>query len=325
MEKPSKAPLQRENLHLLAQNLKLSQKEWQETFAEAEIYPSKKQWWFFIEKFSLAIGVGFLLAGIIFFLAYNWSDLHKFIKLGLVELLLVFLLLVAIFRKSLDFINQVVLLAIVVSIGLCFTVFGQIYQTGADAYDLFLVWTLAAIPFVLVSRFPSLWMLFLVLINTTLILWSSQVLSYKQDEWVFLLLFLVNALAFLIWEYGKRRLRWQFKQNWFARISLWAACSYITIAAGIGIFGDNAYFAIVALLMAAGFLGAIVFFGYRLHDLLSVSFALISVLVIITCIILKIGDFSTEVLFLSGFFCIGFSTYMAHLFIQTHKKWQQTP
>ena len=325
MQEP--VPLHRENIHLLAEHLKLPQDEWEATFSEAEIYPKPAQWWSFIEKLTLAAGLGFLLAGIIFFLAYNWSDLHKFVKLGLTQSLVITLLLILAFRKQLDFISQMLLFAIVVSVGICFTVFGQVYQTGADAYDLFLVWTLASIPFVLISRFPSLWMLFLVLLNTTLILWSSQVLSRKEDQWVFLLLFLVDAFAFLIWEYGKRFLNWQFKHNWFARISLMAACSYITIAAGIGIFdiNKNPYFSISSFLLAGVFLLAVSYFWYQFRDLLSVSFALVSVMVILTCLILNTGDGSMGAFFLAGFFCLSFSTYMAYLFIQTYKKWQQNP
>ena len=327
MQESENSPLQRETLHLLAEHIKISENEWKDTFLEAEIYPKKMQWWSFIEKLTLSVGIGMFLAGIIFFLAYNWSDLHKFVKLALPQSLLVLSLCILAFRKHLDFISQMVLLAIVMSIGICFTVFGQVYQTGADAYDLFLVWTLASIPFVLLSRFPSLWLLFLVLANTTLILWSKQVLSYREDEWVFLLLFLVNVFAFLVWEYGKRILQWQFKHNWFARITLFAACSYITIAVGIGIFelSNKPNFALSSFVIGGIFFASIMYFWYQFRDLLSVSFALVSLMVIVTCFILQAGDASVGTFFLAGFFCVGFSTYMAYLFIQTHKKWQQNP
>ena len=83
MQESENSPLQRETLHLLAEHIKISENEWKDTFLEAEIYPKKMQWWSFIEKLTLSVGIGMFLAGIIFFLAYNWSDLHKFVKLAL--------------------------------------------------------------------------------------------------------------------------------------------------------------------------------------------------------------------------------------------------
>ena len=41
-------------------------------------------------------------------------------------------------------------------IGTLFAVFGQIYQTGADAYDLFLGWTLFTILWAVAIRFAPL-------------------------------------------------------------------------------------------------------------------------------------------------------------------------
>ena len=51
------------------------------------LYADKKQWNQFLSVFLLAVGVGFTVAGIIFFFAYNWDELPKFAKLGIVEVL----------------------------------------------------------------------------------------------------------------------------------------------------------------------------------------------------------------------------------------------
>ena len=45
------------------------------------MYADKRQWKQFLSIFLLAAGVGFTVAGIIFFFAYNWEDLPKFAKL----------------------------------------------------------------------------------------------------------------------------------------------------------------------------------------------------------------------------------------------------
>jgi len=63
------------------------------------MYADKKQWKQFLSIFLLAAGVGFTVAGIIFFFAYNWEDLPKFAKLGIVQTLLVASVLLTVFTR----------------------------------------------------------------------------------------------------------------------------------------------------------------------------------------------------------------------------------
>ena len=102
------------------------------------MYADKKQWKQFLSIFLLAAGVGFTVAGIIFFFAYNWEDLPKFAKLGIVQTLLVASVLLTVFTRWNILIKQIILTGATFLVGTLFAVFGQIYQTGADAYDLFL-------------------------------------------------------------------------------------------------------------------------------------------------------------------------------------------
>lgn len=100
------------------------------------LYADKKQWNQFLSIFLLAVGVGFTVAGIIFFFAYNWEELPKFAKLGIVEVLLVASVLLATFTHWNKLVKQILLTGATFLIGTLLAVFGQIYQTGADAYDL---------------------------------------------------------------------------------------------------------------------------------------------------------------------------------------------
>ena len=109
------------------------------------LYADKKQWNQFLSVFLLAVGVGLTVAGIIFFFAYNWDELPKFAKLGIVEVLLIASVLLATFTRWNKLVKQILLTGATFLIGTLFAVFGQIYQTGADAYDLFLGWTLFTI------------------------------------------------------------------------------------------------------------------------------------------------------------------------------------
>ena len=125
------------------------------------MYADKKQWNQFLSIFLLAAGVGFTVAGIIFFFAYNWEDLPKFAKLGIVQTLLVASVLLTIFTRWNVLIKQIILTGATFLVGTLFAVFGQIYQTGADAYDLFLGWTLFTILWAVAIRFTPLWLTFI--------------------------------------------------------------------------------------------------------------------------------------------------------------------
>lgn len=73
------------------------------------LYANKRQWNQFLSIFLLAAGIGFTVTGIIFFFAYNWDELPKFAKLGMVEVLLATSVLLAVFTRWSTLVKQVLL------------------------------------------------------------------------------------------------------------------------------------------------------------------------------------------------------------------------
>ena len=157
------------------------------------MYADKKQWKQFLSIFLLAAGVGFTVAGIIFFFAYNWEDLPKFAKLGIVQTLLVASVLLTVFTRWNILIKQIILTGATFLVGTLFAVFGQIYQTGADAYDLFLGWTLFTILWAFAIRFTPLWLTFIGLLCTTIWLYAMQIVP--DNQWAVTLL--TNAVTWI--------------------------------------------------------------------------------------------------------------------------------
>ncbi len=84
------------------------------------LYADKKQWNQFLSVFLLAVGVGFTVAGIIFFFAYNWDELPKFAKLGIVEVLLIASVLLATFTRWNKLVKQILLTGATFLIGTLF-------------------------------------------------------------------------------------------------------------------------------------------------------------------------------------------------------------
>jgi uncharacterized membrane protein len=183
--------IEREDIQIITRHSNWSEKSI-DNILKKNIYSDKESWHKFLRLFFISLGVGFTTAGIIFFFAYNWADLHKFIKIGLIEGLIIISTLVILFSKiSLD-IKNILLTGTSILVGVLFAVFGQIYQTGANAYDFFLGWTMFITIWVFVSNYAPLWLVFITLINTTLILYSQQVAQDWSEVFVFTLLFIIN-------------------------------------------------------------------------------------------------------------------------------------
>jgi uncharacterized membrane protein len=124
----------------------------------------------------LAFGAGHLLAGIVFFFAYNWADLPDLAKFAIVEGALVATIVAALLLGLDRLHGQVALIAASVLTGVLLAVIGQVYQTGADAYQLFVAWMLLILPWTLASRSAAQWLLWLVVAGIALALYGEQVL-----------------------------------------------------------------------------------------------------------------------------------------------------
>jgi uncharacterized membrane protein len=124
----------------------------------------------------LALGAGQFLAGVVFFFAYNWHDLSDLAKFAIVEAALVIAaggaLLVGLDRAF----GQVLLIAASVLTGVLLAVIGQVYQTGADMFELFVVWAALILPWAIISRSAVHWLLWLVVAEAALALYGGQVL-----------------------------------------------------------------------------------------------------------------------------------------------------
>ena len=147
--------IEREDIHILSQHSNLSESTIDQMLRE-QVYSGKQDWQKFLRLFFISLGVGFTAAGILFFFAYNWADLHKFAKIGLIEALVVISTLVVIFSKVTLDIKNILLTGASILVGVLFAVFGQIYQTGANAYDFFLGWTMAITIWVLIANYAPL-------------------------------------------------------------------------------------------------------------------------------------------------------------------------
>ncbi|TXD96782.1 DUF2157 domain-containing protein [Psychrobacter frigidicola] len=174
---------------------------------ELEMYPTKRTWLSFFDKAALIIGTIALVLSLVFFIAYNWLNMGKIGKFALVEgalVLTIALHVILYFRRRFQLAQQLLLLVASIITGSLLAVFGQVYQTGADTWQLFFGWALLIIPWVLIARLPALWLVWLGLVNASLILYIDVVdilfTDYiYQDILQVATLAILNLVALILW------------------------------------------------------------------------------------------------------------------------------
>lgn len=174
----------------------------------------------------LALGAGQFLVGIVFFFAYNWNDLSDIAKFAIVESALV-AAAIGVIAIGLDrAFGQILLIAASVLTGALLAVIGQVYQTGADVFELFVAWAALILPWTLISRSAVQWLLWLVVAEVALGLYGEQVLmvvgeTTSEQLWVLIGATVAVALAAREVAVG-RGLAW-LSAHWTRLILLFAA------------------------------------------------------------------------------------------------------
>lgn len=311
--------IEREDIQIITRHSNWSEKSI-DNILKKNIYSDKESWYKFLRLFFISLGVGFTTAGIIFFFAYNWADLHKFIKIGLIEGLIIISTLVILFSKiSLD-IKNILLTGTSILVGVLFAVFGQIYQTGANAYDFFLGWTMFITIWVFVSNYAPLWLVFITLINTTLILYSQQVAHDWSEVFVFTLLFIINILFLTTSLFGKK-INGEIKVPiWFSNLIALASVSFGTIGIVFGIFDENQTSFFVLIIITSILYGIGIKYGLKLKSGFYLSIIPFSIIIIISAFLIKLSDDAGMFFFIS-LFVIGSVTLVIKNLIDLQKKW----
>jgi len=187
-----------------------------------------------LSRVVLACAVLLLCSGVIFFFAYNWDDLSRFNKFIIAQGALL-LSLLPLLRVNLQHpAGQASLFAACLLVGALLALVGQTYQSGADTYELFLVWAVLITPWTLLARLPVLWLLLLVLLNLSLVL-ALDNLSIHQFSAPFThplwSIFALNLGATGLWILATQRSTSTLLLRWGERIIALYSLLIITILA----------------------------------------------------------------------------------------------
>ncbi len=318
MESDLMSTIHREDIHIIARHSTIG-KEGVEKALKENVYNNPASWKKFLRIFLLSLCVSFTLAGIIFFFAYNWSSLHRFAKLGIMQGLIVVTTLIVLFSRFSPIVKNILLAGASVMVGVLFAVFGQVYQTGANAYDFFLGWTLFITIWVLVSGFPPLWLIYITLVNTTFILFTQQVAQGWSDAISVTILFLGNAFILTGFMLMSKYRKDTIVPMWFTNTLALATVSFSTIGICMGIFDfEPAY--LVLMISAVILYAAGMKYGLDNKRAFYLSIIPFSLIIIITALLIKI--FKGEAVFLvNSVFIVASVTYLIMKLVGLQKKW----
>ena len=285
---------------------------------QQKVYNGKKDWQQFLKLLFISLGVSFTTAGILFFFAYNWNNLHKFVKIGLIGSLIIGLTLFVVFsKKTKPLIKNIILTGVSVLVGVLFAVFGQVYQTGANAYDFFLGWTMAVTLWVVIANFVPLWFVFILLINTTLFLYNKQVVDW--DPLIILgLLVAINTFFFVgsIFVSNERN-----NFSWLQKILAIAIVYGTTIGVMMGIFEiEIPYFGLFLLFAIALYVLGI-FYSFKTRNTFYIAIIALSLFAILNAFFIKVFDLDETVLLLISIFVLIAVTALVRYLMKLQKKW----
>ncbi len=295
--------------------------------------PDIHAWQRFIDNMLLLLGTALLLVGIIFFFAYNWADMSHFTKFGVLEAGVLSAALFASWRGLERLSGQAALLAAAVLLGGLLAVYAQVYQTGADVFELFLTWAIFIIPWVLLGAFAPLWLLLLVLLNLSLLLYWDQVINPSHSDLrtdLFLLVFLLNGAAMLAFEFVQTRgVAWL--QNHWMRVIIFGAILTVLIIPTLQAIletrgGGSKYqlLAVAAVLYMAVTALSLWYYRYRRHDLLLQAMCLLGVLIVVTTLVGKLLPLDAAISWLIlAIVIIGQAALATKWLLQTAKTWQE--
>lgn len=243
--------------------------------------PSPAQWRWFLERIGLWLGVALCAAGVICLIAANWEDLGKFTRLYGMQAVLVLAVGVA-WRLGLSRIaGQAALWLATILLGGLLALIGQTYQTGADTWELFALWTVLSLPWVFAGRHAALWLLWAMLLNVSCALWLDlrpRHIAFQLDN-VLSVLGLLNLLLLMAWEAAGTR--WQEFTGRAGRLLLAATMtSFVSFGAMTEILDEHTGGGVVLWVVAT--LAMCAFFLRIRRDLAVLAMLALGVIVVVT-------------------------------------------
>ncbi|MEQ1093153.1 DUF2157 domain-containing protein [Acinetobacter johnsonii] len=177
-------------------------------------------------KHLQVFGFTLIAVSMLYLVAANWFMLPHNIQLAIPQLLLFLSAVFSLWLTKHDFLVQCLHSICGLMIGLSLAVIGQIYQTGADSYLLFLLWSVLLLPWL---YRPNIGVFFLLCIISQLALFLFFIQTFWGDQYPDLFLISIHVFALIQFYFCNKyysKLRYLFLL-WFAILSIWHMAMYL--------------------------------------------------------------------------------------------------
>lgn len=281
-----------------------------------------KAWMRFVQAFTLTLGSGLMLAGIIFFFAYNWELMHRFVKLGIAVALILAVFTAAIKVKMSDFTRKITVSVLCGLVGVFWAIFGQVYQTTADSYVFFLTWACCILVWVYVTDFYPLWAIFIALVS------MGVIPLFPDNRWYLTVLMLYGAAWIAFFVFAPKYLpNLSAPPSWFTSIlftiefgmAVCVVCFVILNEAGM----RHAVVALFNLLMAFVVTVATIWCSLRQKNIWLYSMLFIGALSVLECVFVRCLTYEFGGLLLHFMLSSGALVGSTFAIVEQYKKWKQ--
>ncbi|MCL2790266.1 MAG: DUF4401 domain-containing protein [Desulfobulbus sp.] len=223
--------LSHEALRIMVMEGTLSPEAYEAAVRFLGIRPGPSQWNGFWLRIFSSWGTLFFASGVICFFAYNWAQMHHFLKFALIASLILASGLVALWRGLDSLPGKLALLLASLCVGPLLAIYGQMYQSGADAWELFRAWTLVLLPLAFAGRQAALWLLVWLAGNA----WGGFYLfSLPMSDNVFFRgvpeLLLAQSLCLAGWEAAAHHWKGNMEHRWLTATWLPRLIGFVTLA-----------------------------------------------------------------------------------------------
>jgi len=325
--------LKRGELDALAQAYSLNPAATEAMLDLAGVRPTRAAGLEFISRCLRYGGVLSLAAALVFFVAANWSKFAVFGRFALLEIVLVALVVLALFKPPPRFVGRGALFLAFITTGALLALFGQTYQTGADVYELFLTWALLGLPLAIVGQWGVTSAAWVLVLNTALLLfcgWNPHggVLWVVFDGNRFTAsdaILAAGVLNLLLW-FGFEKLSLRAVPDWVRRLILSCAFVFLTWAGVLGVIedhdfgGEHIVLAIIVPTLAILAVGA-----YALRqrgDIYPLAVVMSSFVVVVMCWIPQASGSDETTFFMMALWLIGASTVGGRVLTLLMRQWR---
>ena len=284
----------------------------------------------FLARMMRIGGILSLAAGVVFFVAANWSKFAVFGRFALLELMLVACAVVALLKPPPANVGRAALFLGFITTGALLALFGQTYQTGADVYELFLTWALLGLPLAILANWSVASAAWLLVLNTALLLYfgwqpAGGLLWTLLGNWRFdPANFLVAAvwLNVVLW-FVFERLNLAAVPEWVRRIAIFFAFVFGTWVGILCVVEHDVSVWVLPGLVAAMILTAMHTLRTR-TDIFPLAAVMGTFIIVSLVWLVDAIDFKDEgALLLLALWLIGCSTVAGRILADTARRWRE--